>query len=121
MFWSLTMRPVHSFVLCFRHMLKLTYSGQCARQASSVSDGCFKAALQAARMYAKRHNSPIHTTQQQTWLAHELVQSCDAVCGTRRIFGMDAYIVVFETFACLDLPLQSALLVDVLSQLICIA
>ena len=34
---------------------------------------------------------------------------------------MDAYIVVFETFACLDLPLQSALLVDVLSQLICIA
>lgn len=34
---------------------------------------------------------------------------------------MDAYIVVFETFAGLDLPLQSALLMDVLSQLICIA
>ena len=63
----------------------------------------------------------MHATQQQTWLAHELVQICDAVCGIRRVFGMDAYIVVFETFAGLDLPLQSALLMDVLSQLICIA
>ena len=34
---------------------------------------------------------------------------------------MDAYIVVFETFAGLDLPLQPALLMDVLSKLICIA
>ena len=69
----------------------------------------------------KGATAPCAQHNSKTWLAHELVQRCDAVCGTRRVFGMDAYIVVFETFAGLDLPLQPALLVDVLSQLICIA